>query len=197
MSVCMPIYFRVGHFGCIVFLFRELLLNACVDNQKRGFWGPYLWHLDLHNYSFLISYKIFAARSRSERVPPSNLRQQRPLHHLWIRHKLFYALIVFGGWRRRSETCEQTRPSTRDGRREWESERVGRGTRPPMKPKPDFVDDHQSRRDNNPLPLLLILRRSQCLPLLPLQRLTMSLLPPPLPLLAPSLPPQPYQKPQL
>ena len=90
---------------------------------------------------------------------------------------------------------QRTRPMTRDGRREWESERVGGGTRPP-KPKPDFADDHQSRcgdnREGRGLPpLLSILRRRRCLPLLPLWRLTISLLPPSLPLSTPSLPSQP------
>ena len=41
-SACMVVYFRVLHFGCIFFLFHRLLLNACVYNRKRAFWGPYL-----------------------------------------------------------------------------------------------------------------------------------------------------------
>ena len=55
--------------------------------------------------------------------------------------------------------------------------------RSPMKPKPDFADDWQSRRDEDreghgPPPPLSILRRCQCLPL---RRSTMSLLLPSLP----------------
>ena len=102
-SVCMAVYFRVLHFGCIFFLFRELFLNACVDNQKRDFWGPYLWPLDLFQYSFPITYENCAAPSMSQRVTLSNLQRQGPLHHLRIRHKSFHARVWVWGWWRISE----------------------------------------------------------------------------------------------
>ena len=54
-SVYMAVYFRFLHFGFIFFLLCELFLNSCIDSQKRDFWGPYLWPLDLHQYSFPIS----------------------------------------------------------------------------------------------------------------------------------------------
>ena len=77
--VYVVVYFRVLHFGCIFFLFRELFLNVCVDNQKCGFGGPYLLRLNIHQYSFTISSEIFAACSRSQRIPSYNLRCQGPL----------------------------------------------------------------------------------------------------------------------
>ena len=51
--------------------------------------------------------------------------------------------------------------------------RVGEGTRPPMKSKPDLAGECQSRRDDDrkgggPPPLLPILHRRRCLPLLSL-----------------------------
>ena len=42
MSVYTAVHFRVLHFGSIFFLFREIFLNACFDNRKCYFWGPYL-----------------------------------------------------------------------------------------------------------------------------------------------------------
>ena len=74
----MAIYFRVLHFGYIFFLFCEILLNACVDNRKGDFWGPCLWPLDIHQYSFPISSENFAAHSRSQCMLPSNLQHQGP-----------------------------------------------------------------------------------------------------------------------
>ena len=73
---------------------------------------------------------------------------------------------------------------------------MGGGTRLPIKPKPNLPNNRQIRHDDDPPPLLSILRQRQCLPLLLLRLSTMSLLPPSLPLSAPSLPPQPQQQPQ-
>ena len=143
-----------------------------------------------------ISSKLFAAYSRSQCVPPFNLQQQGPLHHLQIRHKMFRVIVGVRGWGRRSEVSKQMWPSLWNGIWEWKLERVWGGTQPPMKSKPDFADNWKSRCDNDPPPLLSIIRQRQCLPLLNLRRLTMSFLLPPLNVLAPSLSPQPELKPQ-
>ena len=89
----MAVYFRVLHFECIFFLFREIFLVACVDNQKRDCLGPYIWRLDINQYSFSINSEIIAAHSRSKFVQPYNLQRKGPLHHLWIR-KIYFTRVL-------------------------------------------------------------------------------------------------------
>ena len=143
-SIWIAIYFRVLHFGCIFFLLRKILLNVRVDNQKRDFWGPYFWPLDLHQYSFPISSENFAAHSRSQRMPPSNLRHQVPLNHLWIWHKKFHVLFGVVGWQWRYEAsgyhCSK-RYHWRDTGAGSESQRWWEEGQLPMKPNPNFADD--------------------------------------------------------
>ena len=110
--VYMAVYFRVLLIGCIFSLFCELLLNVCVNNLKRYFGGLYLWPLYIHQYYFPISSEIFAACSRSQCVPSSNLWCHGPLHYLQIRHNSVHAMVGVGGWR-----GDPIRPGT-DARRD-------------------------------------------------------------------------------
>ena len=79
-SVYMAVYFRFLHFGFIFFLLCELFLNSCIDSQKRDFWGPYLWTLDIQQYYVPIS-------SKHSRHAPGNSACRRKIcgvRDLWL-----------------------------------------------------------------------------------------------------------------
>ena len=66
----MAVYFTVYNF--FAFYSDEILLNTCVDNLKREFWGPYLSSLGIHQYYFPVISEYSTAYFRLHRMSPSN-----------------------------------------------------------------------------------------------------------------------------